>query len=172
MDPAQRTLLRVKLPARDEDAADGFARTERLVETLMGRRPNCASTTSRKTPGLRAISMFSGDAFEFTALRALRNRELLPYLSLVDAVWVRHHSRLLYPSAACSRPIDVRCARTVVAAVFILIGVPVMANGTVKWFNAQKGFGFIQPTAAAPTSLCTSPRSSGPAWTACRKAKS
>ena len=21
-----------------------------------------------------------------------------------------------------------------------------MANGTVKWFNGQKGFGFIQPT--------------------------
>lgn len=25
-----------------------------------------------------------------------------------------------------------------------------MAIGTVKWFNAQKGFGFIQPTAGGP----------------------
>jgi topoisomerase-4 subunit B len=44
MDPAQRTLLRVKLPepadpAALETADEGRARTERLVETLMGRRP-------------------------------------------------------------------------------------------------------------------------------------
>jgi topoisomerase-4 subunit B len=44
MDPAQRTLLRVKLPERADPAAlesadEGFARTEQLVETLMGRRP-------------------------------------------------------------------------------------------------------------------------------------
>lgn len=25
-----------------------------------------------------------------------------------------------------------------------------MATGTVKWFNAQKGFGFIQPEAGGP----------------------
>jgi len=44
MDPAQRTLLKVKLPERAdpaalESAAEGFRRTEQLVETLMGRRP-------------------------------------------------------------------------------------------------------------------------------------
>jgi len=44
MDPAARTLLRVTLPPKGDPAAietpqDGFARTERLVEILMGRRP-------------------------------------------------------------------------------------------------------------------------------------
>ena len=44
MDPKLRTLLRVVVPARADPAAieppgEGFARTEKLVETLMGRRP-------------------------------------------------------------------------------------------------------------------------------------
>ena len=44
MDPAQRTLLKVKLPDRADPAAlesadEGYKRTEQLVETLMGRRP-------------------------------------------------------------------------------------------------------------------------------------
>ncbi len=44
MDPAQRTLLRVTLPAKADPAAiepsaDELARTRALVETLMGRRP-------------------------------------------------------------------------------------------------------------------------------------
>ena len=35
-----------------------------------------------------------------------------------------------------------------------------VAQGTVKWFNAEKGFGFIAVrTMAAPTSSCTTPRS-------------
>jgi topoisomerase-4 subunit B len=45
MDPAQRTVLRVKLPSRAEadetieTASEAFRRTAQLVETLMGRRP-------------------------------------------------------------------------------------------------------------------------------------
>ncbi len=39
MDPAQRTLLRVKLPSKTEDPEIDPTRTEKLVETLMGRRP-------------------------------------------------------------------------------------------------------------------------------------
>ena len=53
MDPAQRTLLKVKLPERADPAAvesadEGFRRTERLVETLMGRRPELRFDYIRK----------------------------------------------------------------------------------------------------------------------------
>ena len=39
-----------------------------------------------------------------------------------------------------------------------------MNKGTVKWFNDQRGYGFIQPAAAERTCSCTSPQSSGRLW--------
>jgi cold shock protein len=40
--------------------------------------------------------------------------------------------------------------RTLCATALFSTGVSAMAMGTVKWFNTQKGYGFISPTNGGP----------------------
>jgi hypothetical protein len=46
-----------------------------------------------------------------------------------------------------------------------------MPTGTVKWYNDQKGYGFIQQTAAARTYSSTQQHSNGPVCVASLKAR-
>ncbi len=117
MNPAQRTLLRVKLPSRTEDPDADTTRTEKLVETLMGRRPG-TSITSKRTRASPTTSTYRLNALRFMYSGPCGTASFaLP--TSVDPLWVRRHSagnrserRRVFPAPSTSSKPPPSCAAT------------------------------------------------------------
>ena len=69
-----------------------------------------------------------------------------PCLAISDSIDVRLTTRLRVLRRAARKPsAPIADWRRPAAPLNFIYGTASMATGTVKWFNATKGFGFIQP---------------------------
>ena len=144
MDPAQRTLLRVTL-ASEADPRSIEAPVETATHPHPGAGRNPDGPASRT-----ALRLHS----EKCPLRP-RPRPIItlaqnwepPLTKIRRPVWIR----LPGHAFVCDRPSVSRANRCPMRRALARSGLScyleflLMATGTVKWFNAQKGYGFIQP---------------------------